>query len=76
MMMEELLQEEFQAGKEKGKIESLAAGVLDIFTVRNMMTDSIKDLVENASDINQLQEMLRLAVTCNSNEEFLKRFAK
>ena len=76
MMMEELLQEEFQAGKEEGKIESLAAGVLDIFTVRNMMTDSIKDLVENASDINQLQEMLRLAVTCNSNEEFLTRFAR
>lgn len=86
MMIEELMQEEFQAGKEegkqegiqkgiqKGKAEALKAAVLDIFNIRHITSDAITHLLDNTSDTKILTEMHRTAIACSNAEEFLDRF--
>ena len=39
-----------------------------------MITEPIRQLVENTKDLGLLQEMLEAAVVCNSTEEFLLQF--
>lgn len=53
MMIEELMQEEYQAGKAEGREEGIAAGVdalkavvLEVLDMRNMLTDTTKYLLE------------------------------
>ena len=82
MMIEDLLQEEFQAGKAEGKVEGIAEGeaagiaasVLNVLHLRNMITESIRQLVENTKDLDLLQKMLEIAVVCKNAEEFLLQF--
>ena len=82
MMIEELMQEEFQAGKAEGKAEGIAEGeaagiaasVLNVLHLRNMITESIRQLVENTKDLGLLQKMLETAVVCKNTEEFLLQF--
>ena len=86
MMIEELMQEEFQAGKEegkqegiqkgiqKGKAEALRAAVLDIFNIRHIASDAITHLLDNTSDTKILTEMHHTAISCSNAEEFLDRF--
>ena len=78
MMIEELLQEEFQAGKAEGKAEGKAAGiaasVLNVLHLRNMITEPIRQLVENTKNPGLLQKMLETAVVCKNAEEFLLQF--
>lgn len=82
MMIEELMQEEFQAGKAEGKAEGIAEGeaagiaasVLNVLHLRNMITESIRQLVENTKDLGLLQKMLETAVVCKNAEEFLLQF--
>ena len=86
MMIEELLQEEFQAGKAEGKAEGIAEGkaegeaagiaasVLNVLHLRNMITEPIRQLVENTKDLGLLQKMLETAVVCKNAEEFLLQF--
>ena len=86
MMIEELMQEEFQAGKEegkqegiqkgiqKGKAEALKAAVLDIFNIRHITSDAITHLLDNTSDTKILTEMHHTAIACSNAEEFLDRF--
>ena len=90
MMIEELLQEEFQAGKAEGNAEGkaegiaegkaegeaagLAASVLNVLHLRNMITEPIRKLIENAKDLVLLQKMLETAVVCKNAEEFLLQF--
>ena len=78
MMIEELMQEEFQAGKAEGIAEGEAAGiaasVLNVLHLRNMITESIRQLVENTKDLGLLQKMLETAVVCKNAEEFLLQF--
>ena len=80
MMIEELMQEEFQAGKEEGrtegKLETLVTNVTNILSIRNLLTDSIKKLVTQTTDTDVLQKMLELAVVCTSTDEFLETFKK
>ena len=86
MMIEELMQEEFQAGKAEGKAEGIAEGkaegeaagiaasVLNVLHLRNMITEPIRKLIENAKDLVLLQKMLETAVVCKNAEEFLLQF--
>ena len=86
MMIEELMQEEFQAGKVEGKAEGIAEGeakgemhgiiasVINVLNLRNMLTNPIRQLVENTKDLNLLQKMLETAVVCKNAEEFLLQF--
>ena len=81
MMMEELMQEEFQAGKEEGKKEGRVEGiavlktaVLDTLQTKNISNNSTTHLLENTSDLETLQKMLHTALSCNSTEEFLNQF--
>ncbi len=82
MMIEELMQEEFQAGKVEGKAEGIAEGeatgitasVLNVLHLRNMVTEPIRQLVENTKDLGLLQKMLETAVVCKNAEEFLLQF--
>ena len=90
MKIEELMQEEFQAGKEegkqegiqkgiqtgiqKGKAEALRAAVLDIFNIRHITSDAITHLLDNTSDTTILTEMHHTAIACRNAEEFLDRF--
>ena len=82
MMIEELMQEEFQAGKEegkqegmqKGKAEALRAAILDIFNIRHITSDAITHLLDNTSDTKILTEMHHTAISCSNAEEFLDRF--
>lgn len=77
MMMEELMQEEFQAGKEEGIAEGLNAlktAVLDTLQIRNISSNSTTNLLESTSDLETLQKMLHVALSCNSTEEFLNQF--
>ena len=80
MMIEELMQEEFQAGKEEGrtegKLETLVTNVTNILSIRNLLTDSIKKLVTQTTDTDVLQKMLESAVVCTSTDEFLETFKK
>ena len=84
MMIEELMQEEFQAGKEEGrtegriegKLETLVTNVTNILSIRNLLTDSIKKLVTQTTDTDILQKMLESAVVCSSTDEFLETFKK
>ena len=89
-MIEELMQEEFQAGKAEGKAEGKAAGkaegiaegeaagiaasVLHVLHLRNMITEPIRQLVENTKNLGLLQKMLETAVVCKNTEEFLLQF--
>ena len=70
MMMEELLHEEFQAGK----IDALRDATLDILDERKMLTDSTRQLIENTSDLELLKQMLHTAISCSNTEEFLTQF--
>ena len=72
MMIEELLQEEFQAGKAEGEAAGIAASVLNVLHLRNMITESIRQLVEK--NLGLLQKMLETAVVCKNTEEFLLQF--
>lgn len=78
MMIEELMQEEFQAGKEEGKQEgktdALRAAILDIFNIRHITSDAITHLLDNTSDTKILTEMHHTAIACSNAEEFLDRF--
>ena len=78
MMIEELMQEEFQAGKEEGKQEgktdALRAAILDIFNIRHITSDAITHLLDNTSDTKILTEMHHTAISCSNAEEFLDRF--
>ena len=78
MMIEELMQEEFQAGKEEGKQEgktdALKAAILDIFNIRHITSDAITHLLDNTSDTKILTEMHHTAIACSNAEEFLDRF--
>ena len=96
MMIEELMQEEFQAGKAEGKAEGIAEGkaagkaegiaegetagiaasVLNVLHLRNMITEPIRQLVENTKNLDLLQKMLETAVVCKNAEEFLLQFQK
>ena len=96
MMIEELMQEEFQAGKAEGKAEGIAEGkaagkaegkaegeaagiaasVLHVLHLRNMITEPIRQLVENTKNLGLLQKMLETAVVCKNTEEFLLQFQK
>ncbi len=70
MMMEELLHEEFQAGK----IDALRDATLDILDERKMLTDSTRQLIENTSDLELLKQMIHTAISCSNTEEFLTQF--
>ena len=74
MMIEELMQEEFQAGKAEGEAAGIAASVLNVLHLRNMITEPIRQLVENTKDLVLLQKMLETAVVCKNAEEFLLQF--
>ena len=57
MMIEELMQEEFQAGKAEGiaaGVDALKAVVLEVLDMRNMLTDTTKYLLEHTSDMETL----------------------
>ena len=89
-MIEELMQEEFQAGKAEGIAEGkaegkaagiaegeaagIAASVLNVLHLRNMITEPIRQLVENTKNLGLLQKMLETAVVCKNAEEFLLQF--
>ena len=78
MMIEELMQEEFQAGRAegiaKGRLDMLRMDVFEILNIRNIMTDNVKHLLENISDEEALKKMLHAAILCSSTEEFLEQF--
>ncbi|MBC5712905.1 Rpn family recombination-promoting nuclease/putative transposase [Roseburia sp. BX1005] len=81
MMIEELMQEEYQAGKAEGREEGIAAGVdalkavvLEVLDMRNMLTDTTKYLLEHTSDMETLKKMSHTAISCRNAEEFLKQF--
>ena len=81
MMIEELMQEEYQAGKAEGREEGIAAGVdalkavvLEVLDMRNMLTDTTKYLLEHTSDMETLKKMSHTAISCRTAEEFLKQF--
>ncbi len=78
MMIEELMQEEFEAGRAEGKMEgernSLTTAVLDILEIRNIKTDAVETLVQETDNAEILRNMYRFAVNCTNAEEFLKNF--
>ena len=81
MMIEELMQEEYQAGKVEGREEGIAAGVdalkavvLEVLDMRNMLTDTTKYLLEHTSDMETLKKMSHTAISCSNAEEFLEQF--
>ena len=77
MMIEELMQEEFQAGKAEGiaaGVDALKAVVLEVLDMRNMLTDTTKHLLEHTSDMETLKKMSHTAISCRNAEEFLKQF--
>ena len=81
MMIEELMQEEYQAGKAEGREEGIAAGVdalkavvLEVLDMRNMLTDTTKYLLEHTSDMETLKKMSHTAISCRNAEEFLEQF--
>ena len=81
MMIEELMQEEYQAGKVEGREEGIAAGVdalkavvLEVLDMRNMLTDTTKYLLEHTSDMETLKKMSHTAISCRNAEEFLEQF--
>ena len=81
MMIEELMQEEYQAGKAEGREEGIAAGVdalkavvLEVLDMRNMLTETTKYLLEHTSDMETLKKMSHTAISCRNAEEFLEQF--
>ena len=89
MMIEELMQEEFQAGKTEGRIEgkeegmaeglaqgadALRAAVFDILEMRKLLTDPARHLLEKTTDIEILKTMIHAAMSCGNTEEFLEQF--
>ena len=77
MMIEELMQEEYQAGREEGiaaGVDALKAVVLEVLDMRNMLTDTTKYLLEHTSDMETLKKMSHTAISCRNAEEFLEQF--
>ena len=74
MMIEELMQEEFEAGRTEGERDSLTTAVLDILEIRNIKTDAVETLVKETDSAEILRNMYRFAVNCTNAEEFLKNF--
>ena len=74
MMIEELMQEEFEAGRTEGERNSLTTAVLDILEIRNIKTDAVETLVKETDSAEILRNMYRFAVNCRSAGEFLKNF--
>ncbi len=70
MMIEELIQEEVQAGK----AEALREAVLDIFNIRHITSDAITHLLDNTYDTKILTKMHHTAISCSNAEEFLDQF--
>ena len=74
MMIEELMQEEFEAGRTEGERNSLTTAVLDILEIRNIKTDAVETLVKETDSAEILRNMYRFAVNCRNAGEFLKNF--
>lgn len=84
MMVEELLQEEFQAGKEEGRaegkeearIETLRQMIQDVLQMKGILTEKTKKLVDTTEDAEILHQMLLYSVGCEQAEDFLSKFQK
>lgn len=92
MMVEELLQEEFQAGKEEGRaegkeegrvegkeearIETLHQMIQDVLQMKGILTEKTKKLVDTTEDAEILHQMLLYSVGCEQAEDFLSKFQK
>ena len=73
MLFSELLQDEFLAGETKGKAEGKAYSTIMVLNVLGDVPDELASKIRQVTDAGKQDELLKLAATSTSVEEFAKK---
>ena len=80
MLFEDLLKDEYSAGKKDGRAEGRAEGlmqsILTVLSVRGTVTPELQSRLETITDEVRLNELLSLAVKAEGVEEFEKELER
>ncbi|MDO4167911.1 MAG: hypothetical protein Q4D32_10965 [Eubacteriales bacterium] len=73
MLFEEMMKDEFKAGKAEGKIEGKIEDILEVLADLGSVSDSLKERIRLVQDDQVLNEVFRLARKSGSIGEFQER---
>ena len=73
MLFSELLQDEFLAGETKGKAEGKAYSTIMVLNVLGDVPEELASKIRQVTDAGKQDELLKLAATSTSVEEFAKK---
>ena len=80
MLFEDLLKDEYSAGKKDGRAEGRAEGlmqsIITVLSLRGTMTPKLQSRLETITDEVRLNELLSLAVKAEGVEEFEKELER
>ena len=80
MLFEDLLKDEYSAGKKDGRAEGRAEGlmqsIITVLSLRGTMTPKLQSRLETITDEVRLNELLSFAVKAGGVEEFEKELER
>lgn len=80
MLFEDLLKDEYSAGKKDGRAEGRAEGlmqsIITVLSLRGTMTPKLQSRLETITDEVRLNELLSFAVKAEGVEEFEKELER
>ena len=76
MLFEDLLKDEYSAGKKDGRAEGLMQSIITVLSLRGTMTPKLQSRLETITDEVRLNELLSFAVKAEGVEEFEKELER
>lgn len=80
MLFEEMMQDEFRAGRAEGKTEgqteTLANCILEVLSAKGTVSEGLENRIHGISDLSQLTKMFSYAVSATSIADFEKESAQ
>ena len=82
MLLEEMMNDKFKAGKaagmeegkKEGEIETRKTTILDLLALKGSVSDNLKQKVSSIEDIETAQKLYKCALTVSSCAEFEQEF--
>lgn len=70
MLFEELLKDEFRAGRTEGLATGITEGILELLTEVGTVPEELRDKLETCTDVEKLRKLFKLAAKTDSVEAF------
>ena len=70
MLVEELMKEEYNAGKEDGKAEGIVSSIVDFLSDLSPVSDDLESRIASVNDFEILKNLNKKAARATSIEEF------